>query len=352
MAVLRNVAQLQRQDFRFWKAKLPETNRLTKIEAMSAALNYIEHLAASTSADISGWDILAIFSTDECEIETDRNKINELFLSTINEIRAAARPNVDQTTLKQEILESCKELGEVQLQRRKERMMMELEEQRETIQSRQERLRDAISAAYETKQKIECFNGQSNLTDEIEKISENQFWQFEKITSGDSPVLYLQTTTECVVRHRENSLNFGKFRAKISLGDPYIWVLPLSNNLHYNFEYYHPHVSGSGQVCWGNASSTVTENLVDGKLSNVVQLLQSLLMHYNSESPYASHETFVNNGRRLHNYNRFYVVEEDQRQARARGEDVSVYPAVPIVVDENGGTSELQDVEQDNEENA
>jgi len=343
MAVLRNVAQLKRQDFRFWRAKLPETNRLAKIEEMSAALNYIEHLAASTSADISGWDILAIFSTDEYEIETDRNKINELFLSTINEIRAAARPSVDQATLKQEILESCAELGEVQLERRKERLRRELEEQRESVQRRQERLNNAIAAAYETKQKIECFSGQSNLTDEIEKISENQFWQFEKLVSrGDSPVLYLQTTTECVVRHREDSLNFGKFRAKISLGDPCITVLPFSNNLHYNFEYYHPHVSTGGQVCWGNASSTVNENLVDGKLSNVVQLLQSLLMHYNSESPYASYETFVNSGRRLQNYSRFYVVEQDQRQARRRGEDVSVYPAVPLVVDENGETSDVE----------
>jgi hypothetical protein len=337
MAVLRNVAQLKRQDFRFWKAKLPEANRFQKIEEMSTALNYIEHLAASTSTDISGWDILAIFSTDECEIETDRNKINELFLSTINEIRKAARPNVDQATLKHEILESCKELGEEQLERRKERLVEELSNQWGEIQTQQERLSNAVSVAYETRQQIECFNGQSNLAGEIEKISENQFWQFEKLVEDNdadtpNPTLYLQTTTECVVRYREDSLNFGKFRAKISLGDPGILVLPLSNNLHFNFEHYHPHVSHSGSVCWGNASDTVSHNLVDGKLSNVVQLLQSLLMHYNPENPYASYEAFLNDGRRLQNYNRFSAVANDQRQARRRGEDVSVYPAVPQVV--------------------
>lgn len=325
----KTVAQLKRANFKFWNS---QSDREVAIESQSVALNYIEHLAASTSTDISAWNILAVFSTNECEIETDRNRINELFFEATSEIKLATRPNVDQATLKQEILESCKELGEVQLQRRKESMQQRLEEQRESIQHCQERLNSAVSTAYETKQTIESFNGQSILSDEIEKISKNQFWQFEKLVGDqDSPILYLQTSAECVVRHRNDSLNFGKFRAKISLADPSIRVLPLSNNLHCNFRYYHPHVSGDGAVCWGNASSTVNDNLVDGKVSDVVQLLQSLLMYYNADNPYESFESFSRNGSRLRNYNRFSVVEMDQRQARGRGEDVSVYPAVPLV---------------------
>ena len=336
----KTAAQLKRANFKFWNSKFTSADMTPEqanevsaiIEGQSVALNYIEHLAASTSTDISGWNILAVFSSDECAIETDRNRINELFFEATSEIKLATRPNVDQATLKQEILESCKELGEVQLQRRKDNMHRQLDEQRQAIQHCQERLDSAVSTAYETKQTIESFNGQSILAAEIEKISENQFWQFEKLVGDqDNPILYLQTSAECVVRHRDDSLNFGKFRAKISLADPSIRVLPLSNNLHVNFNFYHPHVSGDGSVCWGNASSTVSENLVDGKVSEVVQLLQSLLMYYNPDSPYESFESFSRNGSRLRNYNRFYVVEEDQRQARRRGEDVSVYPAVPRV---------------------
>jgi hypothetical protein len=336
----KTVAQLKRANFKFWNSQFTSADMTSEqanevsalIESQSVALNYIEHLAASTSTDISAWNILAVFSTNECEIETDRNRINELFFEATSEIKLATRPNVDQATLKQEILESCKELGEVQLQRRKESMQQKLEEQRDAIQHCQERLNSAVSTAYETKQTIESFNGQSILSDEIEKISKNQFWQFEKLVGDqDSPILYLQTSAECVVRHRNDSLNFGKFRAKISLADPSIRVLPLSNNLHCNFRYYHPHVSGDGAVCWGNASGTVNDNLVDGKVSDVVQLLQSLLMYYNADNPYESFESFSSRGSRLRNYSRFSVVEMDQRQARGRGEDVSVYPAVPRV---------------------
>ena len=117
----KTAAQLKRANFKFWNSKFTSADMTPEqanevsaiIEGQSVALNYIEHLAASTSTDISGWNILAVFSSDECAIETDRNRINELFFEATSEIKLATRPNVDQATLKQEILESCKELGEV-----------------------------------------------------------------------------------------------------------------------------------------------------------------------------------------------------------------------------------------------
>ena len=50
--------------------------------------------------------------------------------------------------------------------------------------------------------------------------------------------------------------------------------------------FYHPHIDRDGQVCWGNASATVTEATKVFDIRKLATIVATILSTYNPDSPY------------------------------------------------------------------
>jgi hypothetical protein len=57
--------------------------------------------------------------------------------------------------------------------------------------------------------------------------------------------------------------------------------------------YYHPHVTVIGDVCWGNAGPLITQALCGGNYAEALQLTLGILSSYNDGSPYISLAQFA-----------------------------------------------------------
>jgi len=57
--------------------------------------------------------------------------------------------------------------------------------------------------------------------------------------------------------------------------------------------YFHPHIDEEGRVCWGTASETVANHIVNGQIDKIMPLLWALLHTYNPESPYIKLSTLI-----------------------------------------------------------
>ncbi len=56
---------------------------------------------------------------------------------------------------------------------------------------------------------------------------------------------------------------------------------------HVDGDYFHPHVSGNGSVCLGDAEEAVSMAMFHGRICDMFQVLKSWLMTYGSENPFA-----------------------------------------------------------------
>lgn len=89
------------------------------------------------------------------------------------------------------------------------------------------------------------------------------------------------------VKNVDMSVDMGTFTILISISENYVRILKGEKNMDCN-GYYHPHVSSSGIVCWGNAQSTIETALEAMDVYKIVNTCILLLSEYNNESPYQS----------------------------------------------------------------
>lgn len=298
--------------------------RETALQEQINALAYLEHMAASTSTDISEWNIIELFAEDDL-IPTDRNVLNEKFLEARSEARRG--PQLSQDELIAETKKQLKNFDSSWIHERKASINAEISHYRESIQTYQRRLTETSRQMRNQMEQLEHLTSSTKLEDEIDKIAQNQFWEIERMASGS---LYLRTRGSCVLRYRGETVDFGRFRIKIYLKTGGIVALPLENNIHYKFQYYHPHINENGGLCWGDAAGAVSEQFGMGNIAEILDLLQALLTTYNNDNPYMAFESFEVHGARLRKVEKFPAVRTDQTEARNRGEDTSVYPSILI----------------------
>jgi hypothetical protein len=69
--------------------------------------------------------------------------------------------------------------------------------------------------------------------------------------------------------------------------------------------YFHPHVGNDGAICYGNAASQISKELLDLNLLGAIKYVRSLLLTYNPESPYR--QLSVINSHTRDKYSDFYA---------------------------------------------
>lgn len=138
-----------------------------------------------------------------------------------------------------------------------------------------------------------------NIVEQIEKIVSGGFYTFEldqsvKMIRGSycfytSPIFLAYKNPAAGINIQ--SCPFGRFKVVYNILNGSIKVTRLAKNLEYS-GYYHPHVSASGSVCWGNATQLYKEAVQTYDMVKALNTLQVILTNYNDQSPYKPIQRF------------------------------------------------------------
>jgi hypothetical protein len=125
-------------------------------------------------------------------------------------------------------------------------------------------------------------------------ILRNSFWQFITIDGPNAVFATTQPVIQKYVNPSANiniSVNLGVIVAKIDLTEKSIRcerglsclsIISSSSRA----SYFHPHISSTGDICWGDASSDASNYLVNNNFYELFTLLQALLITYEPSNPY------------------------------------------------------------------
>lgn len=239
-------------------------------------LLYLEQLASATNVNIDGWDtdLLGVVPRgdkrainklffDRVNSNDDTKKALEAFEPVLKEVEAVLKNRYNRVvrTIDQEI-QYCLDQSNAYL-REYNGTMTRLHQQR--IQ------KDAISQ-----------RGVESMRDEMLKVIKNRFWTYN---SRAGNVLYFHTTNDVILSEVNAAagvnrrINFGRYKVSLNLETCMAKVLRHERNIT-TTSYYHPYVSSSGEICWGNAGQTATNLSKECKYGDYMDLLAGLLSNY------------------------------------------------------------------------
>ena len=140
-----------------------------------------------------------------------------------------------------------------------------------------------------------------NLAEQIDRVNAAGFYTFDLTASERLDPNYLCFfTKEIFLSHKNPAskldikpFSFGSFKVLINPLLGRVHVYKKSDNIKLPSDnYFHPHVNGSGVVCWGNAAKEVTDSFARYDIEMVLRILSVILTSYNEASPYKSLQEF------------------------------------------------------------
>lgn len=123
-----------------------------------------------------------------------------------------------------------------------------------------------------------------DLTKEVETLLADGYWELMEI--DDEAITF--STDKVYCQHpdiKPMNVLMGTFMVSFYWADGHVDVHPLADNLVID-GYRHPHVNGSGSVCWGTGRDAYEAARKTAKLSTIFKIVRSILQDYNPGSPY------------------------------------------------------------------
>lgn len=264
------------------------------------AIQYIEKMAALLSIDIKDCDIYKVFKDEDSiypTVITDRRKINNL----LHEYGEKLALNLDEelSVLSDEWVKEVE-------QERKYWVTSQIQARERTIWDYTRKAKDcayevnnALAQVNRLRTEIAQLRGDSplKLVEELQKIARDGFW---RLHSANTEVVSFTTRNEIVLTYHNEAAGLhmhvpmGRYLVNYHIKANRLEVKPHEKNLFVGeYGYYHPYISESGYICWGNASDTAIKLISELKLHPVFKLLASLLSNYNVDTnPYRALEDF------------------------------------------------------------
>lgn len=306
-----------------------------------ASYNYIKNLAATSVTDISGWDIVKVFLSDDGKnLITDKKTINRLFFDHLSKVEEKTKKEIKKLeklkasmsesdarkeALKTDLTPKEKDLAQLALMSstmsvtllkiksaEEESAQREVTYAMQNIASQYANL-DSYHAQLGTAQRrLAAIKSNPNEVAEAVKARLNQIvskglWVNPKFVNNQ---LFLNTPTNIILTQVNKTANInlsvdvGQLAVKIDFNRGFqMIVIPYKNNILYfkphpplmtNTSYpmvtpfYHPHVNTGGGICWGNASATFIKMIANFELDKALVLLHALLHTYSETQPYVS----------------------------------------------------------------
>lgn len=257
---------------------------------------YIEDLSVTTSTDISYWD-LGLFVKPHTNkdywwcFDDDKKRLTKTFFQ---ERQAREKEDVARSVapeLAEELNTQAKALMSNLISTAKSaRAEHQIEAQRAM-----NLVDNHLFEARKMTGKIMALEGKNvDLAAQVNEIQRQGFFVYERFLTGN---LYFKTKTEVILRHTNDDagvnlrVNVGHFRPVFNIRTSQIKVTVAGGNIEAE-GFYHPHLDGSGKVCWGNAQNAATKAASELNLPRLFQLLHGVLTTYNDDNPYVGLSEF------------------------------------------------------------
>jgi len=279
-------------------------DRPTEVQQVQReAFKYILTTAATARVKIDDWKVLEHFGTEDNTLITDRGQINRKIFERIEEIRLEGGHNSSGLeALKTDIMRYTQRDVDAQLREEEQHRIRHLRDAETSYRSYMEKL----TRAHYSAKKIQELNilvaagaGDDTIFKEIASILNNPFWQFLKHDFvGSNKKLYFATAQNVIVHYVKESANvdithnFGQLVFELNLIVGRVKGLKGLNNT-VRQSYWHPHISSSGSICWGNVSSRINNLLSESKYAKVFELLEVFITDYCPDNPYLALAEFV-----------------------------------------------------------
>jgi len=262
-------------------------------------LDYIKHLASLTNAKINRWDINKSFGerNNEATLIEDRKLINQIFFNKIKKTKAREK-STETTTLDKipELEASIKKGIEASLKSRTEMLNAEILKHKMDIRNFDHQAEVATKSLVKAKLEMDELSSDSNvmntITEELNKVLDGEYWVNPIVHEQK---LYLNTKNDIIMSHKKKTagidieINMGQFAVELNLVNFQMKVIPYRNNILPAYsDYYHPHISSDGIICWGNAKEQVRKWQQSLEVGKILNILYSLLFNYCDAQPYTT----------------------------------------------------------------
>lgn len=305
-AVLLSQSQLEQISNR-WRL-LPSGNQRSNRKT----LEYLQEMAARTGGDLSKVDILTVFAQDMLpaqdgysQLVADKNELNKRYFEACNES-----------------IESTRKLTEFEVERLHAVVDRDLTQLARQWGASNNSLGDLDAAAArnfrawaDSEAKARAARYQQYSAKEAKEFLDRialgfrealarGFWCDLKI---DRSIIYLRTRNPVVCLDRNNaagidlSKNMGWMSVILNPLETTrnVNVVPIGRNQWHSAQHYsgqifwHPFISNNGQVCFGNGKNLAVSYMRDGRVGDLLELLETVLTTYTgNEMPYVKLEAF------------------------------------------------------------
>ena len=278
-------------------SRMAEEKKLAQIDAVK----YIMTIASTSGISVMDWDAQEVFTAGKSanEIVTDRCTINRLFFTHHEALQAIAPAAPISTELNEIANNTLKELSRRYVAdlvaRADNDANGKLNQARDYFRSAE----DYLTKATVARQSISSLRNEiPDIAGQIKTLHEGKFWEYIGQKDGYQNVIRLKTRNDVVCNYRNATagidvrVNLGMFVAEFDISAIRVRVFKSERNVQTG-EYYHPHISYDGSVCWGNASNSVSLAITNLRLVEIFSLLASVLTNYNNGNPYRSLEEFA-----------------------------------------------------------
>lgn len=149
----------------------------------------------------------------------------------------------------------------------------------------------ALAEAHAEYNRVIMFDAMEALEESLGKALARGEWQVKEATrqSVTLETCHEVTCTFQPANEPERSLNMGKYAVQIDFAANKLLVKGGKYNVQGNI---HPHVSGSGSPCMGNAKETLSNLWITYDVDAFLRALLLVLRNYNDESPYEPFSKF------------------------------------------------------------
>jgi hypothetical protein len=262
------------------------------------AFQYIEQLASTTQTSIDSWNTSFLEGLDL----TDKRALNAAFFKQAG--ASESKLSEEETKALEAAVQAAEKIAANLIKARVDECRSNSEYYLTQATEYYLNFARKLSEAHKQhREALACEGKAPQVREEFQKIFKNTFWKFHEVEAGSA--LSFITRSEIILTEKnpaagiDRRVNFGLYRAKLNYGEARIHVLKHEKNV-LSGSFYHPYVNVNGNICWGNAADAAGRAIREGRWSDVMNLLASLLTTYTPEAtPYRSLFDFVRDAEQI-----------------------------------------------------
>lgn len=171
-----------------------------------------------------------------------------------------------------------------------------------------------------------------SLEEDLTRIANHPNLENLIVENYDNKLLIWATTkTNIILQNCE----IGKYSFCFDVKNKRFIILPQENNKSGNYyPYYHPHVTVTGDVCWGNAADLAQEHINNHRVYDLFNLAYRLLNSYNATSAYIRIEELSNSPSLIYTkakgFNRLSFIHPSFRRKSSKKTIDNIVSAAPV----------------------